>query len=116
MDDTPPKGLEALEAMDRLSGGQRSQVIAFLISVAKSHPSVKGKPQKWATRAQHVAHGWAYNAREPAQREIGEFYLGAVAYYPEHVLEVCRGLCDWWEESPAVFTKQKKEKGTKGGR
>ncbi len=110
MSETPPKGLEALEHMDKLSGKERSKVVAFLISVAKSHPSVKGKPDKWAKRAQQMAHGWAYNAKEPHQKEIGEFILGACAFYPDHVLEVCRGLCGWWETSPAVFSKEIKTK------
>ncbi len=109
MDKAKPTGLEALEYMDKLSGGERSKVVAFLISVAKSNPSVKGDPEKWAKRAQDVAHGWAYSAKEPSQQEIGQFILGACSFYPDHVLEVCRGLCGWWATSPEVFTKQPKE-------
>ena len=105
-----PAGLEALEHMDKLSGHERSKVVAFLISVAKSHPSVKGNPERWAKRAQQVAHGWAYSAKEPSQQEIGEFILGACSFYPDHVLEVCRGLCGWWDSAPAVFSKQLKIK------
>ena len=100
-------GLDALEAMHRLSGGERSKVIAFLISIAKQYPKVKGDPEGWAEKAQAVARGWAFgwdaSKRTERQQEIGEFFLGACAFYPDHILEVCRGLDQWRSGSPHIF-------------
>lgn len=102
-----PTGLDALEDMHRLNGGERSKVVAFLISIGKEYPQVRGKPEAWAKKAEAVAYQWMHYGTEQSQQETGEFFMGACSFYPQHVLEVCRGLDHWGTRAPYIYMDKK---------